>query len=161
MTGTTTAPAGTTTVADPTHETTTVPGTSADPTTSPTATSDAPTTTTTGDDSSSTASTTTGSTSTSTTTDTTTTSTTTGDGSTAATTLEQECLLHSDCPNNGGECLLPACTDGKCTFKPFPAGTYCNGFQDQCDALGQCIDCVDNGGCEECCVCAGGTCIPG
>ncbi|MDC0719099.1 hypothetical protein [Nannocystis bainbridge] len=42
-----------------------------------------------------------------------------------------------------------------------PPGSLCNGQQDQCDMMGLCVDCVDNGGCSECCYCAGGICIPG
>jgi len=64
-----------------------------------------------------------------------------------------------DCRNIGGECKVPACVAGQCTLKNAPIGTYCNDFQDQCDALGACVDCVDNGGCGECCTCVGGICI--
>jgi hypothetical protein len=31
---------------------------------------------------------------------------------------------------------------------------------DQCDGIGQCVDCTDNGGCDEASICYGGTCVP-
>ncbi|MFZ6184239.1 hypothetical protein [Nannocystis pusilla] len=162
-TGTTTAPAGTTTAAaaDPTNEATTAPGTGTEPST--TGTTGTPTTTDPSTTSSTTAGTTTGTTDATTstaTTDATTGTTTTTDSTTATTLPEPECLADLDCPNDGGECKVPACIDGRCTHKDAPVGSLCNGFQDQCDAMGLCVDCVDNGGCGECCVCAGGLCIP-
>ena len=167
-TATTTVPAGSTTTApDPTNEPTTTPVTTTEPATSTTDTTSSPTTTTTttGDPTSTTSTSTTSTT----TTDTTSTSTTTGtttntatsDDSTAATTLEPQCLADKDCPNLGIECTVPACVDGLCTSKIAPPGTLCNGQMDQCDMMGLCVDCVDNGGCGECCYCAGGICIPG
>ncbi|PCC69213.1 hypothetical protein SAMN02745121_05858 [Nannocystis exedens] len=157
-TGTTTAPGGTTTTA--TTEPSTAPGTGPDPATSTTSTTSSPTLT--GDPTTGTSTSTSTSTST---TDATTTSTATGSTtsqeSTAATTLEPECFSDMDCPNNDGECKLPACVDGQCTFKNAPVGSLCNGLADQCDAMGLCVDCVDNGGCGECCYCAGGICLPG
>lgn len=30
---------------------------------------------------------------------------------------------------------------------------------DQCDGKGFCVDCVDSGGCEECCFCANNVCV--
>ncbi|MCY1009402.1 hypothetical protein OV079_28340 [Nannocystis pusilla] len=160
-TGTTTAPAGTTTTAaDPTNEATTAPGTGTEPST--TGTTGTPTTTDPSTTSSTTADTTTGTTDATTSTATTdaTTGTTTTDSTTATTLPEPECLADLDCPNDGGECKVPACIDGRCAHKDAPVGSLCNGFQDQCDAMGLCVDCVDNGGCGECCVCAGGLCIP-
>ena len=152
-------PGGTTTDAEPTTSTTGTtpspttattdvePATSTSGTTSPPATTGEPSPTT-----STTSGTTTGEDST---------AAATSDGSTATTTVvEPECVDVMDCPVAGDECNLPACVDGQCTLDHAPLGTYCNGFEDQCNARGMCIDCVDNGGCGECCVCAGGVCIP-
>jgi hypothetical protein len=52
------------------------------------------------------------------------------------------------------DCSMPICAEGKCKLAPKPAGTFCNGFEDQCDGTGLCIDCVNSGGCGECCVCS-------
>jgi hypothetical protein len=53
------------------------------------------------------------------------------------------------------------CVNGTCQQGPAPAGTFCNGFDDQCNGAGVCVDCVNSGGCGECCVCNSmNQCIP-
>jgi hypothetical protein len=52
------------------------------------------------------------------------------------------------------DCSMPICAEGRCTLGPKPSGTFCKGFEDQCDGAGNCIDCVNSGGCGECCVCS-------
>jgi hypothetical protein len=71
-----------------------------------------------------------------------------------------ECVVDAECPQPPQECSVGVCSGGQCSVEPAQAGKLCNGLVDQCDGLGVCIDCVDNGGCGECCVCAGGVCIP-
>ena len=69
-----------------------------------------------------------------------------------------QCLTLSDCPSPG-ECSTMGCIGGTCVEGFVPGGKLCNGSVDQCDGAGQCVDCFDNGGCEECCVCANNQCI--
>jgi hypothetical protein len=71
-----------------------------------------------------------------------------------------DCLSAADCQNPVTECTARACNNGACGTTPRPGGTLCNMFMDQCDGLGNCVDCFDNGGCGECCVCSMGHCIP-
>lgn len=66
----------------------------------------------------------------------------------------------SSCPASTNPCKMPACVGGACGFAPKPKGTFCNAFADQCDGLGNCVDCTDNGGCGECCVCMANKCTP-
>jgi hypothetical protein len=64
------------------------------------------------------------------------------------------------CPD-ATECMMAMCGTDGCQLEPRPRGTYC-GLMDsnQCDGEGTCVDCTDNGGCEECCICtAQQTCI--
>jgi hypothetical protein len=68
------------------------------------------------------------------------------------------CTLDSDCPQGATECSKQTCAAGIC--KRVPPGTLCNGFLDQCDDLGNCVDCWNSGGCDECCVCSNKVCIP-
>jgi hypothetical protein len=64
------------------------------------------------------------------------------------------CEKDTDCPGVGvPECFQPACRNGSCTTGPKAPGALCNNSMDQCDGTGHCVDCVDNGGCGECCVC--------
>ncbi|WP_437593590.1 hypothetical protein [Sorangium sp. So ce1000] len=70
-----------------------------------------------------------------------------------------ECAKDSDC-GVSTECVRYSCDGGLCAARPAQAGTFCNAQQDQCDGAGRCIDCVNSGGCGECCVCsAGGVCV--
>jgi hypothetical protein len=68
------------------------------------------------------------------------------------------CTQNSDCPQGATECTKQTCVQGTC--KRVPPGTLCNGFLDQCDDIGNCVDCWNSGGCDECCVCLNKTCIP-
>ena len=76
------------------------------------------------------------------------------------TTDDPECKLDVDCPATGNECTQNLCVAGICQLKPRMAGTFCVGFENQCDGLGNCVDCVNSGGCGECCVCFNQMCIP-
>jgi len=70
-----------------------------------------------------------------------------------------ECSRDAEC-GTSTECLQYICDNGLCAARPAPAGTFCNSLQDQCDGAGRCIDCVNSGGCGECCVCtAAGVCV--
>jgi hypothetical protein len=70
------------------------------------------------------------------------------------------CVRDTEC-GTSTECYRYECRNGKCTEGPAPAGTLCNAQQDQCNGAGQCVDCVNSGGCGECCVCsASQTCVP-
>lgn len=62
---------------------------------------------------------------------------------------EPECLQHSDCPQSSAPCVGSRCTDGKCGFTNFVVKTRCddNG-EDICDGNGNCVQCVDNAGCD-------------
>lgn len=71
-----------------------------------------------------------------------------------------ECLTASTCPAPSGECKVATCIAGKCGVGPKPSGSFCHGFDDQCDGFGNCVDCVNNGGCGECCVCTANACTP-
>jgi hypothetical protein len=73
---------------------------------------------------------------------------------------EPSCLVPTDCPGAVTECFAKQCITGRCSVAPKPAATLCNGLMDQCDGMGNCVDCVDNGGCGECCVCSQNHCIP-
>jgi hypothetical protein len=53
------------------------------------------------------------------------------------------------------ECMMPMCGMDGCQLVPRPRGTLCQQNSNQCDGEGNCLDCVDNGGCEDCCVCTG------
>jgi hypothetical protein len=66
----------------------------------------------------------------------------------------------SSCPGTTNPCKMPACVSGACGFVPKPKGTFCNGYNDQCDGFGNCVDCTDNGGCGQCCVCIANKCEP-
>jgi len=53
------------------------------------------------------------------------------------------------------------CTYDTCGNPPTPRDSYCNGGADQCDGMGNCVDCTNSGGCGECCTCSiNQTCIP-
>jgi hypothetical protein len=73
--------------------------------------------------------------------------------------LGNQCMVPSDCPGVITECFMKTCTAGLCAIAPQPKGTLCNMLMDQCDGMGTCVDCVDNGGCGECCVCSANHCI--
>ena len=46
------------------------------------------------------------------------------------------------------DCVMADCTATQCIYVPkAPAGAPCNLSQDQCNAAGQCVDCVDDSGC--------------
>jgi hypothetical protein len=68
------------------------------------------------------------------------------------------CTQDSDCPQGNTECTRQTCVQGTC--KRVPPGTLCNGFLDQCDDTGNCVDCWNSGGCDECCVCQNKVCVP-
>jgi hypothetical protein len=80
-------------------------------------------------------------------------------GSTGAMTGD-ECTVPGDCPAPGSECFDAVCIDGFCGQNAAPVGAFCNGLEDQCDGVGGCVDCVDNGGCGECCACQSQICVP-
>jgi hypothetical protein len=64
------------------------------------------------------------------------------------------CTKDSECPmTSTNQCYQPACLSARCTVRPSPLGALCNNAADQCDGNGNCVDCVNNGGCGECCVC--------
>jgi len=59
------------------------------------------------------------------------------------------------------ECMMPMCGQDGCQLAPRPRGTLCQQNSNQCDGEGNCLDCTDNGGCDECCVCSGqNICVP-
>jgi hypothetical protein len=58
------------------------------------------------------------------------------------------------------ECQLALCKDNTCHLSPRPIGTLCLQQTNQCDGAGTCVDCTDNGGCDEASVCSGNKCIP-
>jgi hypothetical protein len=69
------------------------------------------------------------------------------------------CLDASHC-GTPAACMKYECVSGNCQLGPAPAGTLCNNSADQCNGAGVCVDCVNNGGCGECCVCTSmNTCI--
>jgi len=68
------------------------------------------------------------------------------------------CTQDSDCPQGATECTRQTCVQGTC--KRVPPGSFCNGFLNQCDDTGTCVDCWNSGGCDECCVCLNKVCIP-
>ena len=55
---------------------------------------------------------------------------------------------------------LDYCDDKAPTHPNAPGGALCNGGVDQCDGNGACIDCFDNGGCDESSVCTNNVCVP-
>jgi hypothetical protein len=58
------------------------------------------------------------------------------------------------------QCTMPVCApNDTCVVGPAPRDTFCNNWADQCDGLGTCVDCTNNGGCGECCACANQVCI--
>jgi hypothetical protein len=70
------------------------------------------------------------------------------------------CVDASHC-GTAPACMKYECVNGTCQQGPAPAGTFCNGFNDQCNGAGVCVDCVNSGGCGECCVCNSmNQCIP-
>jgi hypothetical protein len=69
------------------------------------------------------------------------------------------CVFDSDCGASTG-CTGNACLNNACTTGPLKRGTLCNANVDQCDGFGNCVDCTDNGGCDECCVCSAQVCVP-
>jgi len=70
------------------------------------------------------------------------------------------CLDASHC-GTPPACMKYECVGGSCQLGPVAAGTLCNAGADQCNGAGVCVDCVNNGGCGECCVCnANNTCDP-
>jgi hypothetical protein len=71
------------------------------------------------------------------------------------------CLIPAHCGPPSSECAAYKCENGECHLGPAPAGTLCNALQDQCNGAGACVDCVNSGGCGECCTCGpNNTCIP-
>jgi hypothetical protein len=70
-----------------------------------------------------------------------------------------QCLMDALCPAPGNQCQRAACNNGVCGVANKTVGEFCNTFADQCDGEGNCVDCVDNGGCGECCVCQNRVCI--
>ena len=68
------------------------------------------------------------------------------------------CTQDSDCSQGATECTRQTCVLGTC--KRVPPGTLCNSLRDQCDDTGNCVDCWNSGGCDECCVCSNKVCIP-
>jgi hypothetical protein len=59
------------------------------------------------------------------------------------------------------ECTFDVCMNGQPVHPPVPRDTLCNGWQDQCDGDGHCVDCTTSGGCGECCTCSvDEMCIP-
>jgi len=66
------------------------------------------------------------------------------------------CVTPSECLPT--ECVAADCTTSKCGYTPMPAGTSCNQGQDQCDATGQCVDCVNDNGCTVPLKCANNLC---
>ena len=72
-----------------------------------------------------------------------------------------QCLDATHCAGTTDQCKQAACNAGTCGLGPKPSGTFCNGFEDQCDGAGNCVDCVNSGGCGECCTCsAAKVCVP-
>lgn len=52
----------------------------------------------------------------------------------------------TDLPGNIGECIAEGCLLGVPVFPLEPSGARC-GAGDQCNAAGDCVDCVNDGGC--------------
>ena len=74
-------------------------------------------------------------------------------------------LCSRDACADPAPCKMAICEGGQCHLANRPAGELCNltpndpiDPNDQCDGNGVCIDCVDNGGCGECCACANNGC---
>ncbi|MGZ3423865.1 MAG: hypothetical protein ACXVEE_38740 [Polyangiales bacterium] len=74
--------------------------------------------------------------------------------------IDVGCASPATCPAPSNECMMATCVGGTCGIGPRPAGTSCNMLTDQCDGAGTCVDCVNSGGCDECCVCASNKCVP-
>lgn len=72
------------------------------------------------------------------------------------------CVLNTDCGLPSiGSCTMAVCTpQHACTIGPAPRDTLCNSNADQCDGAGHCVDCTTSGGCDECCACFAGVCLP-
>jgi len=63
--------------------------------------------------------------------------------------------------NDMNECTYDICTGGIPANPPVPRDTPCHNGADQCDGAGHCVDCTNNGGCGECCICSPEhVCIP-
>jgi hypothetical protein len=69
-------------------------------------------------------------------------------------TIDAGCTCSNPLP---GECWYHSCPS--CTAVPLPKDSYCNSGSDQCDGAGNCVDCTNNGGCGECCVCTNQACV--
>lgn len=108
-----------------------------------------------------------GTTSTTTSTDDTSTTSTSSDASDSSdgstmpmTTGKQDCMLPAQCPKFPGECIVADCVANVCEFVELPPGAPCKGGLDQCDGNGNCIECVDNEGCEMGLSCENNLCVP-
>jgi hypothetical protein len=69
------------------------------------------------------------------------------------------CTLPDTC-GASNECVKTACSNGICSNTLLPQGTLCNGGLDQCNGAGACVDCTDNGGCDEASMCVTPICVP-
>lgn len=70
-----------------------------------------------------------------------------------------QCVGADQCPQTPDPCKAAVCNGGVCGIGNAPAITPCKGGADQCDGAGNCVDCVDNGGCDDCCVCINRACV--
>jgi hypothetical protein len=66
------------------------------------------------------------------------------------------CTTNTHCgPAVPMQCTMPVCSPSdSCTTGPAPRDTFCNNWADQCDGMGNCVDCTNSGGCGECCTCS-------
>lgn len=71
------------------------------------------------------------------------------------------CTTNTHCGNpTPMSCTMPVCTADSCGTGPAPRDTFCNNWADQCDGMGDCVDCTTSGGCGECCACFDQVCRP-
>lgn len=94
------------------------------------------------------------------TTTTTSTTDTTDETTMPMTTGKPECNLPAQCRPSPDECHLADCIANQCELVPTPPGVFCKGGLDQCDGSGNCIECVDNDGCELGLSCENSLCVP-
>lgn len=72
------------------------------------------------------------------------------------------CLLDSDCPATGSDCILPSCEATACTTKLEVAGVACtDGNGKLCDGQGQCVECLVATDCAMGTACQTPTCTAG
>jgi hypothetical protein len=75
--------------------------------------------------------------------------------------IPQQCNGPDQCVFN--DCMsTAACSEGLCFYTPKKQGALCSHPHDgggQCNGGGICLDCVDNGGCDEASICVDLQCV--